>query len=112
MMIVPLVILDIFMEIYHRICFPLYGLGYVSRSSFIKIDRQKLSYLSFLEKLHCAYCGYANGLMAYGVEIAGKTEEYWCGIMHEKREGFHQPKHHETFLEYGDKDSYERLSSG
>jgi hypothetical protein len=44
--------------------------------------------------------------LGYGVAIAGKTEEYWCGIKHENSAGFNQPKHHESFLEYGDEEGY------
>lgn len=110
LMTVPLLFLDFCMEVYHRICFPLYGIEYVDRDQFIQIDRQKLSYLSWAEKFNCAYCGYANGLMAYGVEIAGRTEDYWCGIKHQSNDTFLQPQHHEVFIEYGDQEAYEQIS--
>lgn len=101
-MIVPLVILDCFLEVYHRVCFPLYGLPYAKRANYIKIDRHRLKYLSWGDKLNCAYCGYANGLVAYSVKIAGATERYWCGIRHQQKEGFKEPLHHRDFPEYGD----------
>jgi hypothetical protein len=100
-MIVPSLFLDISLEIYHRICFPLYGLDYVKRSQFIKIDRHKLKKLWLLDKINCAYCGYVNGLMAYAVAVAAETEKYWCGVKHKKDEkDFHEPKHHEKFMSY------------
>jgi hypothetical protein len=100
-MIVPAVFLDITMEIYHRICFPLCGMDYVPRSNYIKIDRHKLSKLNPLEKINCAYCGYVNGLLAYAVQVGAKTESYWCGIKHRKETlRFLQPDHHEDFIEY------------
>lgn len=105
-MIFPIVLTDIFLEIYHRIAFPLYGLKCVNRSSYIKIDRQKLSYLNWFQKLSCAYCGYANGAINYAQEIAGITESYWCGIMHEPKKGFHVQKHHKNFLPYGDEKAF------
>lgn len=108
-MIIPSVFLDICIEIYHTFSFPLYGISYVKRSKYIKIDRQKLSYLSPIEKLNCMYCGYVNGLYAYAVQIAGETEKYWCGIKHQKDPNFVQPKHHEEFLEYGDEKGYKKL---
>ncbi len=107
-MIVPLVILDFFLEIYHRICFPLYKIELVKRSEYIKIDRHKLEYLNYLEKGFCAYCGYANGLLAYAVEIAGRTEHYWCAVKHEEDENFNSPEHHKCFADYGDEDNIER----
>jgi len=93
------------MEIYHRITFPLYGLNYVDRSKFIQLDRHKLSYLTLIQKINCAYCGYANGLAAYFVAVAGETEKYWCGIKHEH---IKRP-HHKEFLDYGDKKSYKEF---
>jgi hypothetical protein len=54
------VILDIFVELYHRVCFPLYGLDLIDRTKYIKFDRHKLSYLTPLQKFNCAYCSYGN----------------------------------------------------
>ena len=104
--IVPLVLADICAEIYHRVCFPLYGLECVKRSEYIRIDRHKLSYLNWYQKLGCVYCGYANGLLAYLKEIAGQTEKYWCGIMHKQGGDFHPQKHQKDFLPYGDKKAF------
>lgn len=104
---VPVAILDLTMEIYHHVCFPLYGIPKVIRSDYIRIDRQKLSYLGFWDKLWCMYCGYANGVMAYGVRLAGDTERYWCGIKHKSGGGYIEPTHHKDFLEYGDKKGYD-----
>ncbi|PIS05272.1 MAG: hypothetical protein COT81_02000 [Candidatus Buchananbacteria bacterium CG10_big_fil_rev_8_21_14_0_10_42_9] len=106
-MIIPLVFLDICFEIYHRVCFPIYGIPYVKRSQYIIIDRHKLRYLNILQKLNCAYCGYANGLLKYASVIAGETEKYWCGIMHKR--GIPLP-HQKNFLPYGDKEAYERYA--
>lgn len=51
------------------------------------------------------YCGYANGLLHYNSEIAARTEKYWCGIKHKN---FQEPEHHQDFLEYNDKKSFEK----
>lgn len=106
---IPLVFLDMMIELYHRVCFPLYGLKLVDRSAFICVDRQKLSYLTWYEKINCAYCGYANGLLRYGVEIGARTEAYWCGIRHQDKPGFNQPSHHKKFLAYGDEEAYKKF---
>ena len=108
-LIFPAIILDLFVELYHRICFPLYGLPLIKRSDYIKIDRHKLSYLSIIDKLGCVYCGYGNGLAAYLVRIGEDTERYWCGIKHEKDKNFNEPKHHKYFLKYGDEKSFRKL---
>lgn len=106
---IPVVILDIWVEIYHRTCFPLYGIPYVKRSQFIRIDRHRLEYLPWQEKLGCAYCGYVNGFCSYMTVIAGRTEEYWCGIKHRAEDGFTAPAHHQNFLEYGDEEAYNNI---
>jgi hypothetical protein len=100
MMIVPSVIFDIFLEVYHNVCFRLYGIDIVPRENYIKIDRHNLNKLNPMQKINCAYCGYVNGLMAYGTKIAGETEKYWCGIKHDATEGFVAPDHHKDFDEY------------
>ncbi len=106
-MTIPLILLDIGAELYHRVSFPLYGMPYVSRSSYIKFARYKLPYLNILEKMFCFYCEYANGLLHYASAIAGNTEKYWCGIKQEKSKQFRPPQHHKEFvLEYGDKEAF------
>ena len=106
LMLIPLIILDLFMFLYHSVCFRLYGIPLVKRKEYLKIDRHKLKYLKLWDKVNCAYCGYANGLMHYASRIAGDTEKYWCSIKHKKTHGFKEPKHHEDFLEYGDEASF------
>ena len=104
-MIIPLVFFDISTEIYHNICFRLYGIPLVKRSRYIKIDRHKLKYLNWYDKINCAYCGYGNGLMNYTQTIAARTEKYWCGIKHKKDDNFIEPKHHQEFANYDDEEN-------
>ena len=59
--IVPAVIMDLSLEIYHNIGFRLCNLDLVDRSKYIKMDRKKLRYLNKIEKINCTYCGYTNG---------------------------------------------------
>ncbi|MFZ6022699.1 MAG: hypothetical protein ACOYT9_04535 [Patescibacteria group bacterium] len=110
-MILPALVLDLTLEVYHTICFPLYGIAYVKRKNYIRIDRQKLEYLTFMEKLNCMYCGYVNGLFAYAVQVAAETEKYWCSIKHKSDASFKAPTHHESFLEYGDKKAYQEITA-
>ncbi|PJA47160.1 hypothetical protein CO172_02890 [Candidatus Uhrbacteria bacterium CG_4_9_14_3_um_filter_36_7] len=101
---IPLLFLDLLLEIYHQIGFRLYGLPLVKRKMFIQInDRNKLNYLNFFEKIGCMYCGYVNGFFLYAKEVAGRTEKYWCGIMHEKKPGFktHMDQIDQDFAEFG-----------
>lgn len=109
LMIVPVVIADIFVEIYHRICFPIYGIPYVKRSQYIRIlDREKLPYLSWGEKIGCAYCGYVNGWLHYASVIAGRTENYFCAIKHLEDRGYIPSEHEKSFVKYGDEAALRR----
>jgi hypothetical protein len=103
----PIVLLDLFVSIYQMICFPIYGIPKVRRADFILLDRRRLAYLNFIEKLNCEYCAYANGILAYVTEIAARTEQYWCPIKHALRmKGVHS--RYEHFFDYGDAESYRR----
>lgn len=105
--IVPLVLLDIFVSLYQAICFPVYGIAKVRRGDYLVFDRHHLGYLNALEKLNCAYCSYANGLIAYVGEIASRTEEYWCPIKHARRTmGAHA--RYAGFEDYGDAEGFRR----
>ena len=104
---IPLVLFDFSLEVYHRICFSLYGLPLIKRGDYIKMDRHRLQYLEWYDKINCAYCGYANGLVGYAVAIAGATEKYWCGIKHQPEKNFHVPAHQRNFVEFGDQKAFE-----
>lgn len=105
----PLLLLDLVMEIYHRVAFPLYRLPTIKRSDYIKFDRSKLAYLKWWEKLGCLYCDYANGYFPYAAAIAAATEKYWCRIKHQSDPNYTEPPHHKDYLEYGDKKAYDEL---
>jgi hypothetical protein len=105
--IVPLVLLDLFVTLYQAVCFPVYGIPKVRRRDYLVFDRHHLVYLNALEKLNCAYCSYANGLIAYTREIAGRTEQYWCPIKHARRVIGAHP-HYAQFEDYGDADGYRK----
>ena len=101
----PIVLLDLIVSIYQMICFPIYGIPKVRRADFILLDRRRLAYLNFIEKLNCEYCTYANGILAYVTEIAARTEQYWCPIKHAlRRKGVHS--RYEHFFDYGDAETY------
>ncbi len=104
-MIVPFLFLDLTVTIYQFICFSLWRIEPARRGDYIVIDRQRLAYLNAIEKLNCVYCGYANGLIAYVQEIAGRTEQYWCPIKHARRVRTHHARYRH-FLDYGDADHF------
>jgi hypothetical protein len=104
-LIVPLILLDLFVTIYQAICFPVYGIPKARRRDYLIFDRHHLAYLNAIEKLNCAYCSYANGLIAYVREIAGRTEQYWCPIKHARHVVGAHPGY-AMFEDYGDADGY------
>ena len=104
-MIFPLVILDLFVTLYQRVCFPIYRVTKVHRAQYIVLDRQHLEYLNFIERIHCSYCAYASGLVAYVYEIVARTEQYFCPIKHARRIlGTHS--RYRGFLDYGEAADY------
>ncbi len=108
---IALLLLDIMVSLYQIICFPIYKIEKVKRSTYILVrDRNKLAYLNLLEKLSCMYCGYANGFLLYAKEIAGRTEKYWCGVKHEAKPGF-KPQADQTekdFANFGDEADFHK----
>jgi hypothetical protein len=105
--IVPFCLLDLFLTVYQGICFPVYGIPKVRRADYIVFDRASLKYLNLLERLNCAFCSYGNGLFAYAIEVAARTEQHWCPIKHAHRlRAPHSRYAH--FLDYGDAQGYRR----
>lgn len=105
--IIPFVLLDLFVSVYQAVCFPVYGIPKARRRDYIAIDRNKLRYLNALEGFNCLYCSYGNGVLAYAVEIAGRTEQHWCPIKHARRvQNVHDRYAH--FLPYGDAAAYRK----
>ena len=110
-MVVPLLALDLFVSFFQWACFPIYGIAKVRRGDYIVFDRHQLGYLNFIEKFHCTYCEYANGLIGYLREIVARTEEYFCPIKHARKIlGTHA--RYQRFLEYGDAEDYEARLEG
>ncbi|MFT7860821.1 MAG: hypothetical protein ABXS93_07775 [Sulfurimonas sp.] len=104
-MVIPAFILDMMATLYQIINFKAYEIPLVERKKYIVIDRHALSYLNFMEKFFCVYCGYFNGIMQYVSEIAARTEEFWCPIKHAKKLGFEHERY-DNYLEFGDSEEY------
>ncbi len=108
-MIIPAVILDLFVTLYHQVNFRIYGIPRLKRSDYIVFDRHYLGYLNTIEKLNCLYCSYFNGLIAYVGEIAARTELFWCPIKHARKIAYRHSRY-EYFLPYGEAEHFrERL---
>jgi hypothetical protein len=104
-MVVPLVLLDLSVTLYQLLCFPLYRIEWVRRRDYMAFDRRHLAYLNIIEKFHCTYCSYGNGLAAYVKEIVARTEQYWCPIRHARRL-LQTHSHYSQFLDFGDAEAY------
>lgn len=104
-LIVPLAFLDLSVTIYQHVCFRIYGIPLVRRGDHVVVDRHHLAYLNGLEKLNCVYCGYANGVISFVREVAGRTEQFWCPIKHARRNaGPHDRA--DRFFDFGDAEAY------
>ncbi|MGE3342879.1 MAG: hypothetical protein AB7L71_05545, partial [Vicinamibacterales bacterium] len=101
----PLLVLDAWTTLYQWVCFPMFGIAQVRRRDHFVVDRHRLPYLNAIETLHCFYCSYTTGLLSYVMEIAARTEQYWCPIKHASPVAVpHQ--HYQLFFEYGDGAAY------
>jgi hypothetical protein len=104
-LLVPLLALDLWVTVYQRVCFPIYGVARVPRRRYFAIDRHKLAYLNGIEKINCTFCSYANGLFAYVREVAARTEQYWCPIKHARAIPAPHARY-QHFVDYGDAEGY------
>ena len=100
-LIVPLVMLDVSVTVFVWVCFPAWRMERVRRADYVIVDRHRLAYLNGIEKLNCAFCGYANGVIAYAREAASRSEQYWCPIKHALRVRSPHPRYR-GFIDYGD----------
>ncbi|MCC6362740.1 MAG: hypothetical protein IT165_04405 [Bryobacterales bacterium] len=108
---IPFVVLDVFLFVYQGVCFPIYGIPKVRRADYVIFDRGHLKYLNLVERLNCAYCSYANGLLAYAVEVTARTEQHWCPIKHARR--LRAPhSRYQRFFDYGDAQRYREQIEG
>jgi len=80
---IPFALLDLFLAVYQRVCFPAWNVPLVRRREYLLFDRARLPFLNWHQRINCYYCSYANGLAAYLREIAARTEQYWCPLQHE-----------------------------
>ena len=104
---IPIAFLDIIITLYQFICFGAYKIPKVKRADYFHYDRKYLSYLNIIEKVHCVYCSYFNGVIAYAREIGARTEQRWCPIKHSIIiEGTHSRYH--KFFDYADAEKYRK----
>ena len=89
----PAVFFHLCLEIYHQICFRLYGIPLVNLKEYFIYDRQLMSWLSTWEKINCYYCSYVNNLIRYAEEIGARTERYWCPIKYYRRISNHHSQY-------------------
>jgi len=105
-MVIPAILLDIILFIYQQVVFRIYKFRLIKRSEYIIYDHQYLGYLNPIEKIHCIYCSYFNGLMQYASAIASRTEFYFCPIKHAKKVAY-EHDYYAMYFEYGDGDEYQ-----
>ncbi|TSA13322.1 MAG: hypothetical protein D4R74_09940 [Betaproteobacteria bacterium] len=104
-MVIPMALLDLTVTLYQAFSFPIYRIAKVPRADYIVFDRHQLGYLNFYERLHCEYCAYASGLLAYISEIVSRTEQYFCPIKH-ARKVLGTNARYARYLDYGDAEDY------
>lgn len=104
---IPAALMDAAVCLYQLVCFPVYGIPRVKRRDYVIMDRHKLRYLNWIEKLNCAYCSYFNGLLGFVTEVAARTEQYWCPVRHARPlKAVHS--RYRLFFGYGDAQAYRK----
>ena len=98
-MIIPITVLYVWLIIYHKIFYKAKCLPEVNRKDYFRFDRHVLDHLSLHDKIGCWYCDYFNGVLGYGTDLAGYTEERFCPIKNNpERKNPHKQYH--KFKEY------------
>lgn len=77
-MLLPLLIFDLCLSIYHRIAFAICKIKRVNRTTHFKVDQLKISQLNKIERFIYIYLFYARGVMSYATKIISETENYFC----------------------------------
>lgn len=101
-MIFPIVLFDLAATAYQAICFRAYGIPRVSRRKYVRLFSRGRKTVTPLDRFNCAYCTYANGVVAYARAILIETEKYWCPIKYQTRKDFTPPHPQEIYAEAGD----------
>jgi len=107
-MIVPFALVDAALTIYQALCFPMYRVKKVKRTSYILIDRHHLPYLNSIEKINCVYCGYVVGVIGYAREISARTEQYWCPVKHAHKV-LDPNRRYARYADFGDGENYHKM---
>ncbi|MCH9634735.1 MAG: hypothetical protein S4CHLAM7_14960 [Chlamydiae bacterium] len=77
-MIVPFIVFDLCISIYHRIAFTICGMKRVKRKPNFKIDEHKIALLNKKERFFAVLILYASGVINYAKKIISESEQYWC----------------------------------
>lgn len=105
--IVAFLLLDLLVTLYQQICFRVYGLPLVRRADHVVIDRDDLPHMNWRERLNCAYCDYAQGVLSYSKEIVYRTEHFWCPVKH-KSNLHDQTGAYAGYIGHGDTQDYRK----
>lgn len=77
-MLVPLLIFDLCLSLYHRLAFAICGMKRVNRKAQFKLDQKKIALLDRKERFFALMIFYANGVLNYAKKILAESEQYWC----------------------------------
>lgn len=98
MMVFPTILIHAALWAYQEIYFSIYDIPKMRFRDYLIMDRQKLSKLTWGQKLSCAFCAYTNATAAWFKAISNQTEVYSCAIKHSAfKEG---QEYQKEFFEY------------
>lgn len=110
-MIIPISFLDICIQLYQAVCFRLYGIELIDRRLYVRCTPRGKALLNWVDRFHCWYCSYANGVFNFSRAVAAETEKYWCPIRHASKPGAQEPAHHKGFVPDGDEKALQQVIS-
>lgn len=96
-MFIPIVFFDLATTVYQAICFRAYGIPRVARRKHVRLFSRGRKMITLLDRFNCAYCTYANGVVAYARAVLIETEKYWCPIKYQARKDFTPPHPHDDY---------------
>lgn len=93
--------LFLYMLLFNRIYFWVRNQKPIARRAYLRFDRHQIDHLSFVDKIWCEYCEWANGTLQWTSDITKEIERRYCPIKNKLPPDGEKPKAwREKFLEY------------
>lgn len=72
--------LYLYMLFFNRVYFWVRGQVPIRRDRYLQYDRHEIAHLTFVDKIWCEYCEWANGSLQWTLKITNEIEKRYCPI--------------------------------